>query len=244
MALIAILVATLALLAAPVANAQSKYEKRDSSSLIAIKTAFKNPASLASWKGTAPCKAKWKGVACGTYKGFAVVTSLTLPSMKLAGILPRQIGFMDFLTKVDLSGNAITGAIPQEFVYLDKLEVLNLAKNSIGGELPDWLKRLSALKTLNLGNNKLTGNIPVDLFNMRKIQTIYLNNNLLSGAIWQLQDASATLTDVDVSNNKLVNNLPAYLYKATALANANFAFNNFVGSIPAAWSNLGKLKTL
>lgn len=61
----------------------------------------------ADWlAGTNPCA--WHGVDCNQ----GTVTSLTLPDNNLEGAVPEELGALEGLTHIDLSGNRLSGELP------------------------------------------------------------------------------------------------------------------------------------
>jgi Leucine-rich repeat (LRR) protein len=49
------------------------------------------------------------------------VTEIKLPSNGLTGPIPKEIGFLPYLTKLDLADNEIVGTIPEEIYNLQNL---------------------------------------------------------------------------------------------------------------------------
>ena len=77
----------------------------------------------------------------------------------LWGTLPPELGALDKLGVLSLSGNVLTGKIPPQLGQLSRLVELDLTDNYLGGNVPPELGALAALKVLALGNF-LTGCVP------------------------------------------------------------------------------------
>ena len=77
----------------------------------------------------------------------------------LWGTLPPELGALDKLRVLNLSGNVLTGKIPPQLGQLSRLVELDLTDNYLGGNVPPELGALAALKVLALGNF-LTGCVP------------------------------------------------------------------------------------
>ena len=88
---------------------------------------------LTSWNETIHF-CSWHGVTCGSR--HKRVTSLSLPSLKLAGSIPPHVGNFSFLRVIDLRANSLGHEIPPEFSRLHKLQHLRLSNNSLSGEIP------------------------------------------------------------------------------------------------------------
>lgn len=76
-------------------------------------------------------------------------------SSGLKGILPKEIGELSQLTKLELVQTNLTGTVPTEFSQLTRLSELDLSNNIFIGQLPE----LSAhLKILTVNDTELTYN--------------------------------------------------------------------------------------
>ncbi|XP_006663040.1 LRR receptor kinase SERK2-like [Oryza brachyantha] len=111
------------------------------------------------------------------------VTSITLSSSGLSGVLSPRIGDLPYLQQLLLDGNNITGGIPQELGNLSSLTTLKLGGNNLIGSIPDSLGRLSKLQNLDLSKNHLSGKIPTSLSNLPSLNDINLADNNLDGEI-------------------------------------------------------------
>ena len=103
----------------------------------------------------------WRGVNLGGTPRR--VTGLHLGGIWLDGSIPRELGDLSKLERLDLSNNQLTGTIPSELEGLANLSELHLDGNQLSGTIPPELGRLSSLRSVRLRGNQLTGCIPAGL---------------------------------------------------------------------------------
>ncbi|MGB1308693.1 MAG: leucine-rich repeat domain-containing protein, partial [Oceanihabitans sp.] len=102
------------------------------------------------------------------------VTSISLGSNNLTGVLPTEIGDFSELQYLWLYSNEITGTIPPEIGNLTNLIELDLAPNTFSGTIPTEIGNLTNLEVLWLNQNGLTGNIPQSFQNLTNLRHLYL----------------------------------------------------------------------
>ncbi|KAL6859126.1 hypothetical protein ACP4OV_018128 [Aristida adscensionis] len=128
--------------------------------------------ALKDWKDNQMTPCDWGNVICQDNK----VTSITLSSSGVDGILSPSIAKLTSLQQLLLDGNGISGGIPEEFGNLSSLITLSLGRNMLNGSIPDSLGRLFKLQNLNLSDNYLRGEIPAQL--LQVAQYNYTGNHL------------------------------------------------------------------
>jgi len=102
----------------------------------------------------------------------------------LIGQIPRELSSLVDLEIIDYNGNVeISGTIPTELGMIDNLRELILSGNSLTGEIPDALCGAMSLQVLDLLSNMLTGVIPPCLVGLPEIRTLMLDVNMLNGQI-------------------------------------------------------------
>ncbi|KAG9440346.1 hypothetical protein H6P81_020511 [Aristolochia fimbriata] len=213
---------------------------------------------LDSWNydDASPCG--WRGVACAPiqeeFYGSRVV-ALVLPQSQILGSLPPDLGLLQHLRHLDLSGNFLNGTLPSRLFNASELRILSLANNEISGELPELVAGLAALETLNLSDNAFTGKLPGSLSGIRNLTVVSLSNNYFSGDIptglrkVQVLDLSSNLLNgslgfnnfsgeglkyLNLSSNRFSGEIsPAFASGIPANATVDFSFNNFTGEIPS-----------
>ncbi|WVZ50892.1 hypothetical protein U9M48_002099 [Paspalum notatum var. saurae] len=91
------------------------------------------------------------------------ITSLTiclsLSNNALSGTIPKQIGQLNSLSRIDLSMNKLylQRKIPKRLNTLGVLEKLDLSSNNLTGPIPNFLETIRTLNYLNLSFNNLSG---------------------------------------------------------------------------------------
>ncbi|BAT84319.1 hypothetical protein VIGAN_04165100 [Vigna angularis var. angularis] len=79
------------------------------------------------------------------------------------GNIPREIGGLVSLEKLNLSYNNFNGEIPKEIEDLKSIAILDLSWNQFEGNRPSSLGQLQVLRKMDLSSNMLTRKVPPDL---------------------------------------------------------------------------------
>ncbi|XP_009357575.2 receptor-like protein 3 [Pyrus x bretschneideri] len=96
------------------------------------------------------------------YKNFSNMEArISLRNNSLCGNIPRDIGKLLLLQKLDMSFNKFSGNIPHEISKLRNLEMLDLSGNRLFGEIPASLSNLNFLSSFSVAYNNLQGQIPL-----------------------------------------------------------------------------------
>ena len=151
----------------------------------------------------------WDGVAI--WGDPMRVITLSLYEQGLTGVIPPELGDLDSLEELILSGNEVSGEIPPELAMLGNLGSLWLEDNRLTGTIPAELSGLN-LKGLFLSHNQLTGSIPAELSHITNLVYLELDDNQLTGEIPQ---ELANLTRLDylyLANNDLSGCIPEALH--------------------------------
>lgn len=116
----------------------------------------------------------WELVTCyGSDAITAKVSEITLDrvfeddSSHRISKIPRELGLLSTLTKLQITRNNIVGGIPPELGAVSQLTKLDLSNNGLAGPIPD-ISSLSNLSSLKLFNNQLTG----DTRNLRPMSNL------------------------------------------------------------------------
>ena len=118
------------------------------------------------------------------------------------GNIPKQIGCLNQLINLDLSGNDLNGQIPDEIGYLVNLQNLNLSDNELESEIPTTIGDLINLKNLKLSYNQLSGAIPANIGNLENLVELRISNNSLSEAIPPQITNLVNLYIIDLKENQ------------------------------------------
>ncbi|KAH9300718.1 hypothetical protein KI387_012301, partial [Taxus chinensis] len=199
--------------------------------------------ALGDWniEDSTPCG--WNGVTCTQIPGSSEskVISVVLPQSKLVGWIPQEIGCLENLRHLDLSGNEINGTIPSELFNATDMRKLVLANNAISGTLPSEVERAKGLQYLDLSSNALTGIVPENITKLKELKGISLKNNYFYGPIPIGLGSLEALEALDFSSNLLNESIPPDLGNLSSLHYClNLSGNRLSGTIPP---NLGHLPT-
>ncbi|KAL8499141.1 hypothetical protein ACS0TY_022207 [Phlomoides rotata] len=163
------------------------------------------------------------------------------PYCNFKGTIPKDIGNLTNLVRLELHHNDFSGSIPPTFTHLPTLQGLYLNNNNLKGLVLEDLCDLHNLVELNLRFNQLSGPIPTCLGNVSSLRKIFLNSNMLTSTIpstlWDLKD----LLTLDLSSNSFTGFLPPEIANLVAANYINLSMNNLSESIP---NTIGKLQNL
>ncbi|KAJ4748121.1 Leucine-rich repeat protein kinase family protein [Rhynchospora pubera] len=215
-------------------------------------------SSLSDWNYLDDTPCSWNGVMCmgfastntsaGTTTGtnststsfldtsavasttISRVISLVLPNSQLAGTLVPELGLIEHLRHVELSGNSLNGTIPTTFFNATELRILSLADNLISGGIPAPVPgQLTDLQVLNLSANGIAGTLPNGITLLPNLTFLSLSNNYLSGEL--PSGGFASLESLDLSSNLINGSIPADLGTKN-LKLLNLSSNRLTGQIP------------
>ncbi|CAL5053922.1 unnamed protein product [Urochloa decumbens] len=160
------------------------------------------------------------------------VISLVLPNARLSGTLPPNLGLVEHLQHLDLSGNALTGTLPSTLLNATELRVLSLAGNAaLSGELPSAASSYArGLQELNLSDNSLSGRLPAALCRLPSLAVLGLAGNRLSGAL-PIGGLGGALEVLDLSRNGFNGTLPSD-FGGARLRLLNVSANTLAGEVP------------
>ena len=193
-----------------------------------------------NWLSDRPVRA-WHGV---TNNASGRVYGLVLEWNGLTGEIPKELGGLTNLKRLELGNNKLTGEIPTELGDLTNLESLILGSNLLTGEIPMELGSLSNLKVLGLGSNQLTGEIPMEFGSLSNLETLVININQLTGEIPNELGNLSNLEILALWANRLTGEIPTILGSLSNLRTLELNYNHLTGEIPAELGNLSNLNTL
>ncbi|XP_028781413.1 probable LRR receptor-like serine/threonine-protein kinase At3g47570 [Neltuma alba] len=148
------------------------------------------------------------------------------------GFLPKGIGSLDKLDRLDLSSNHFKGPIPFNIFNISTLTLLNLGSNFLSGLLPSYLGiGLPNLKNLVLEGNELTGQIPNSISNASQLIRLRLPLNTFTKAIPNVIGNLTNLLDLALDGNELTGLIPYTFGKLHSLQGLSLSNNKLQGSI-------------
>ncbi|XP_010484520.1 PREDICTED: probable LRR receptor-like serine/threonine-protein kinase At4g37250 [Camelina sativa] len=186
---------------------------------------------LRSWRFEDETPCSWRGVTCDVSSRH--VTVLSLPSSKLSGTLPSNLGSLSSLQRLDLSNNNMNGSFPVSLLNATELRFLDLSDNHISGELPASFGALLNLQALNLSGNSFFGELPKTLGWNTNLTEISLKNNHISGKI---PGGFKSTEYLDLSSNLIKGSLPSH-FGGNRLRYFNASYNRISGEIPSGFAD-------
>jgi hypothetical protein len=177
----------------------------------------------------------WFGCTCNRTDGEKhesdfVLRSLNLTDNGLARTpVPREMGLLTELIRVDLSKNRLTGPVPTELGDLNRLSALRIDSSEVTGSIPTEIGRLSHLRLLSLSNNRMTSVIPTEIGRITNL--VELDLALIHG-------------EASVRGSGLVGRLPSELFLLTQLEVLDLATSSLTGSLPTSVGSLKRLSSL
>ena len=98
----------------------------------------------------------------------------------MTGSLPRELGSMSHLSKLDLEENEFSGnPFFNEIFSLKKLREYKLSNNAFTGSIPTRISDLPLLESLWLANNAITGTIPNEITDLANLGELIISLNLI-----------------------------------------------------------------
>ena len=104
---------------------------------------------------------RWNSISGGInhLKKMKTVGELLLSANNFSGRIPRSLGNITSLRRLDLSDNQFTGSIPNRLTKLKNLATFAAHSNNLTGKIPRKLCDLPELQRLVLSDNALTGSV-------------------------------------------------------------------------------------
>ncbi|CAH2069795.1 unnamed protein product [Thlaspi arvense] len=199
--------------------------------------------ALSSWNAAESNPCKWVGIRCNAR---GQVSEIQLQVMDFQGpLLATDLRQLKSLTSLSLTSVNLTGLIPKEIGDLSELEVLDLADNLLSGDIPVEIFKLKKLKTLSLNTNNLEGVIPSELGNLTNLVELTLFDNKLAGEIPKSIGELKTLEIFRAGGNKnLRGELPWEIGNCASLVTLGLAETSLSGRLPASIGNLKNVQTI
>ncbi|KAM3271014.1 hypothetical protein P3S67_029216 [Capsicum chacoense] len=163
----------------------------------------------------------------------------------IKGEIPKEIGNLESLMDLDLSGNNIIGSIPTTISNLRFLQHFNLRRNKLTGFIGDDLCKLQKnLGYLHLAKNQLSGSLPNCLGNLTYLQEIFLGSFEHTSKFKEPQNSLDAVIYIDLSMNRFSNGIPREIGGLQNLVHLSLRDNELRGSIPGSVSSMSDLEFL
>ncbi|XP_059072481.1 probable LRR receptor-like serine/threonine-protein kinase At1g07650 isoform X2 [Cryptomeria japonica] len=180
-----------------------------------------------------------------------------------SGYIPKELGNLTNLKKMDLFSNELYGLLPQSFVNLTQLKMLYIESNQLRGEIPQIYGHFQGLEHFVASSNSFSGKIPNFIGNWRNLTVLQLEATSLEGPIpstfsnlIQLEDFTrisyligdgsnlsfmqnlTKLRTIVLRNASINGEIPKYLGDSIKPKILDLRFNNLTGSIPKTLKNM------
>ncbi|KAI3466146.1 hypothetical protein Pfo_022809 [Paulownia fortunei] len=189
---------------------------------------------------------------------------LSLSSNKFTGFVPRFLGYLRLLERLQLFGNNLrTESSSSELSFITSLtncrssNHLAINDNPLDDSIPASIGNLSTSywQFKQLGDtwfnrqrvvcrNQISGPIPECLGNATSLRLLFLDSNMLTSSIpsslWRLQD----LLELDLSSNSLSEFLPPEIGNLVTAIQINLSMNQLSEYIPSTIGNIQNLANL
>ncbi|KAG0459564.1 hypothetical protein HPP92_022692 [Vanilla planifolia] len=171
------------------------------------------------------------------------VTSISLKSQSLTGVLPAEFANLTSLKNLDLSRNYLNGSIPSEWARLP-IVTLSLLGNRISGRIPEELGNMTTLESLVLEDNQLEGPIPASIGKLKNLSRLLLSANNLSGELPESLGNLMNMEDFRIDGNPFSGKIPSFIGNWVKLNELDIQGTSLEGPFPPSFVNLTNITSL
>merc|ERR1719223_2038721 len=194
----------------------------------------------------------WYGVGCSDEPGedsFGHVTHIILDNNNLGsnpadkGAISELLFSLEFIHKIDLSGNEVTLSFANIGMAKNTLHSLYLSGTAFGSL--EGIGNARSLHHLRIEDNRITGDIPTELYDLIELRSLHLSNNEFEGSLdGDRLRSIANLEEMYASNNNLNGQIPTKFSELVNLRVLDLGRNMLSSVIPEEFGSLRKLKQL
>jgi hypothetical protein len=171
--------------------------------------------------------------------------------------LPKEIAGIPTLSSINVFANKLSGDLPRELGNLELLQKLDIERNQFSGSLffNNFFDLADTLVELRASINNFTDKIP-DMSEFKSLKKLWLANNTFTG---EIHESITTLTGLgkaeNVSTNLLIKSLLFHIssnhyplsilhYICFDTEELKIQGNDFSGTIPSEIGNIKQLKEM
>ena len=166
------------------------------------------------------------------------LVEITFQHKQLTSEIPEEMGLLDKLEVLRLTGNHLIGQIPDGITNLTNLKILKLNSNLLEGPIPENIGALTKLDSIMFSDNMLSGSIPNSIGSMTNIKYLYFDENLLTGTIPETIGDLGKIVNLYLDNNKLTGEIPSSIGSLLTLKRLYLHTNFLMGEIPEEICNI------
>ncbi|KAG6516547.1 piriformospora indica-insensitive protein 2-like [Zingiber officinale] len=181
----------------------------------------------------------------GAIARLSKLESLVIVENSVDGELPLELGKLEHLKRLMLSGNHFAGRIPDSICgSWSELLIMDLSRNSLTGPLPSSLSNLTSLLKLDLSDNHFNGSLPPELGQLKNLTLLDLRNNGFVGGLAQCLNSLTSIENLLLAHNpELGGRLEEIEWgKLRELTALDLSHTSLTGEIPAAMAGLKGLR--
>ena len=158
------------------------------------------------------------------------VTGIDFRGQELHGTLPQELGELQELKKLDLSGTAVAGNL-ESLEQATRLQQLDFSGTAVAGNLKP-LEQATGLQQLDLSGTAVAGNLE-SLEKATKLKKLDLSGTAVAGNLKSLEKATK-LKKLDLRGTAVAGNLSVLLHFAKIKV-VNLGGTRVHGSLSEAW---------
>ncbi|KAK1422754.1 hypothetical protein QVD17_18040 [Tagetes erecta] len=164
--------------------------------------------------------------------GATQLQDISLLGNRLTGEIPRELGDITTLTKLDLEANQFSGSVPAMLGRLKNLDSFRINENNFSGSIPDFIQNWRQLTRLEIVASGLTGPIPSNISLLEKLTELRIGE--ITGPAQGFPELNNTsgLIRLILRNCNISGEIPDYIWQVRELELLFLTGNMLSGDIP------------